>query len=406
MSMLGRRPPHPGDGDAVWREHGDPLVAATGDGPLRGLRVAVKDLYAVRGHRIGAGNPDRLAEAIEETAHAWAVRALLDAGADIAGIARTDEFAYSLNGTNAHYGTPPNPAAPGRVPGGSSSGPASAVALGQADIGLGSDTAGSVRVPASYCGLYGMRPTHGAVPVDGMLPLAPAFDTVGWLARDARTLAAIGEVLLPAPVKHALEPPHTALLAEGLAELVEKPVADAYRQAAGEFAAAAGLRTETATALGGDEVTRWAIAFATVQGAQVWASDGAWVAAHPGSLGPGIARRFARAAGVTPQQREDAEEVLRDARRTLEGLLRPGRVLLLPAASGPAPARDADEERRSLERAATFRLTCAASLAGLPCAALPAMTVEGLPVGLGAIGPAGGDHAILRLLDAAHRRTG
>lgn len=170
---------------AVWRERGNPLVAGSGSGPLHGVRLAVKDVHAVAGHRLGAGNPAWLAEAEPQRAHSWAVGALLAAGADVTGIARTDEFAYSLNGTNAHYGTPPNPAAPGRVPGGSSGGPAAAVALGQADAGLGSDTAGSIRVPASYCGLHGLRPTHGAVPATGMLPLAPSFDTVAWLARDA-----------------------------------------------------------------------------------------------------------------------------------------------------------------------------------------------------------------------------
>ncbi|MGW2557062.1 amidase family protein [Streptomyces sp. NPDC001635] len=132
---------------------GEPLVAGSSAGPLRRVGVAVKDLFVVAGQRIGAGNPAWLAETEEEPSNAWAVGALLAAGADVLGIAHTDEFAYSLSGTNAHYGTPPNPAAPGRVPGGSSSGPASAVGLRQADAGLGSDTAGSIRVPASYCGL-------------------------------------------------------------------------------------------------------------------------------------------------------------------------------------------------------------------------------------------------------------
>ncbi len=120
---------------AVWRVVGDPLVAAADGGALSGTRVAVKDLFAVAGHAIGAGNPAWLREAPVEPAHAAAVEALLRAGADVTGIARTDELAYGLSGLNTHYGMPPNPAAPGRVPGGSSSGSASAVALGLADIG-------------------------------------------------------------------------------------------------------------------------------------------------------------------------------------------------------------------------------------------------------------------------------
>ncbi|MCF6521704.1 amidase family protein [Streptomyces sp. JJ36] len=440
----------------VWRERGAPLVAGAGTGPLRGLRCAVKDVYAVRGYRLGAGNPARLAGAAPEPGHAWAVRALLDAGADIAGIAQTDEFAYSLNGTNAHYGTPPNPAAPGRIPGGSSSGPASAVALGEADIGLGSDTAGSVRVPASYCGLYGFRPTHGAVPAGGLLPLAPAFDTVGWLARDAATLARTGEVLLAAPepappAPGSAQPPpgepgtpegeagetgpaegasgprhagagagapghagagrpaspgafRTALVVDDLVALARPAVAAAFRTAAAEAAARAGLRRERVPTVGdtlaGGTGGGWAEAFTVVQAAQAWQQNGAWVRAHPGALGPGIAERFRLASAVTPRQRAEAEEELREAARTLRAALPGGTVLLLPATGSPAPPRNAERGATAENRKATFRLTCRASLAGLPCAVLPSLTVDGLPVGLAVLGPPGSDHALLALTRA------
>ncbi|MGP3951421.1 amidase [Streptomyces sp. 7N604] len=400
--MVGE-PMNPGDQDAVWRVRGRPLVGGAPGGPLRGVRVAVKDLYAVAGHRVGAGNPAWLAEASPATEHAWAVRTLLEAGADIAGIAQTDEFAYSLGGTNAHYGTPPNPAAPGRVPGGSSSGPASAVALGQADAGLGSDTAGSIRVPASYCGLYGMRPTHGAVPVTGMLPLAPRFDTVGWLARDAVTLARLGDVLLP-PAPPDLRPLRHARVATDLVGPADEAVRDAFRPAVAALADRAGLRLEETPSLndsvGGPpagERRDWAAAFTTVQGAQAWECDGAWVSSHPGALGPGVAQRFERAAGITPQARAAAEEVLRDAARVLRDAVPPGTALLLPAASGPAPLPEADSARKAATRAATVRLTSLASLAGLPSIALPLMWVDGLPVGLCAVAGRGSDRALLEL---------
>ncbi|MFG2195755.1 amidase [Streptomyces sp. NPDC048639] len=379
---------------ALWRVRGEPLVPGSGSGPLRGVRLAVKDLYAVAGHRTGAGNPARLAEAVPQTEHAWAVRALLDAGADITGIAQTDEFAYSLNGTNAHYGTPPNPAAPGRIPGGSSSGPASAVALGQADAGLGSDTAGSIRVPASYCGLHGMRPTHGAVPVTGMLPLAPDFDTVAWLARDAALLGLLGDVLLPPAPDHP--PLRVARVVTDLLDLAGGAVRAAFRPAASALAGRTGLRTEESPALPGDH-TEWAVAFTTVQLAQAWESDGAWVSAHPGALGPGVTTRFARAAAVTAEERAAARTVLDGAARTLRDAVPPDTVLLMPATSDPAPPAGADSEERTATRQATVRLTCLASLAGLPCVTLPLMRVGGLPVGLCAIGAPGSDRALLRL---------
>ncbi len=206
------RPVDPRIDRRIWRVVGDPLLPSgdhkddhpgvpTGDhepaGELAGLRVAVKDLFAVAGFAIGAGNPTFLAQQSPQPEHAVAVARLLDAGAAITGIAQTDEFAYSLAGTNIHYGTPPNPRAPGRISGGSSSGSASATAAGQVDIGLGTDTGGSIRVPASYQGLWGLRTTHGSVDRTGLLPLAPSFDTVGVLTRDPTTLRkAIGVLLV------------------------------------------------------------------------------------------------------------------------------------------------------------------------------------------------------------------
>ncbi|MER7000997.1 amidase [Streptomyces sp. NPDC000410] len=381
---------------SVWRERGEPLVAGSGRGPLRGLRLAVKDVHAVAGHRIGAGNPARLAEAEPQPAHSWAVDALLRAGAEVTGIAQSDEFAYSLNGTNAHYGTPPNPAAPGRVPGGSSSGPAAAVALGEADAGLGSDTAGSIRVPASYCGLYGLRPTHGAVPVTGMLPLAPSFDTVAWLARDAQTLARVGEALLP----FGPEPGRfrKALVATDLVALADAGVRAAFRVAAAELAERAGLRVEEVPTLAGDPVAR-AVAFATAQAGEVWQCDGAWVSAHPGTFGPGVEARFARAAAVSAESRIAAERVVHRTARTLRAALPDDTVLLLPATGGPAPLIDETPERKAATRDATVRLTCLASGAGLPCLVVPGMSTEGdgLPVGMAVIAGPGSDRTLLAL---------
>ena len=173
---------------SIWRLLGSPLVAGAASGPLRGESVAVKDLFEVAGFAVGAGNPAYLAESRPAATTAPAAASLLAAGADVLGIAQTDEFAYSIAGRNSHYGAPVNVASPGSIPGGSSSGPASAVASGQASIGLGTDTAGSIRVPASYQGLWGLRATHGAIDTSGLLPLAPSFDAVGWLIRSPGVL--------------------------------------------------------------------------------------------------------------------------------------------------------------------------------------------------------------------------
>src|SRR5438034_5684636 len=166
------------------------------NGPLAGLAFAAKDLFDVAGHPTGGGNPDWARSHPVPARHAWAVETLLDAGADLVGKTITDEVSLGILGENPFEGTPKNPRAPGRVPGGSSAGSAAAVASGICDTALGTDTGGSVRVPASFCGLYGIRPTHGRLDLGGMLPQAPSSDTAGWFARDAATFARVASVLL------------------------------------------------------------------------------------------------------------------------------------------------------------------------------------------------------------------
>ena len=159
---------------------------AAPNGPLRGCTFAVKDVFDIAGHRTGNGHPRLARDPSTAERTASAVERLLAAGARMVGKTYCDELTYSINGENVHYGTPVNPKAPGRIPGGSSSGSAAAVSGGLVDFALGTDCGGSVRIPASYCGIYGIRTSHGLVPADGVVPLAPSFDTVGWFARDRR----------------------------------------------------------------------------------------------------------------------------------------------------------------------------------------------------------------------------
>jgi Asp-tRNA(Asn)/Glu-tRNA(Gln) amidotransferase A subunit family amidase len=384
--------PQPALDTSVWRVLGDPLVRGAVDGPLHGLRVAVKDLFAVAGQPIGAGNPQWLAEQPPQTTSAAAVTSLLAAGADVTGIARTDEFAYSLAGTNAHYGSPPNPAAPDAISGGSTSGPASAVSLGQADIGLGTDTAGSIRVPASYQGLVGIRTTHGAVDATGLLPLAPAFDTVGWLTRDVTTATRVAEVLLPAKSRRPLSPTHTVRLPAVEAHARTDVAEDAERvitSLAGRV-----LPPIRRGELAAETLETWFEAFRTVQARQAWFANGEWVTAHPGALGADVGGRFEIASRVTESEAKAAAKIVAEAREILCELLTDA-VLVVPSSAGPAPKRGAAVEA---ERAGTLRLTCLAGLAGAPAVSLPLL---GGPAGLCLIGSPGTDLDLLALAGQA-----
>jgi Asp-tRNA(Asn)/Glu-tRNA(Gln) amidotransferase A subunit family amidase len=385
----------------VWREYGTPLIEPTGSGPLDGDTIAVKDLYAIKGQLIGAGNERWLEEAEPQMATAPAVTALLSAGAAVAGIARTVELASSLTGTNGHYGTPPNPSAPDRLPGGSSSGSASAVALGQATIGLGTDTAGSIRIPSSYQGLYGIRTTHGAISREGLLPLVPSFDTVGWMTRTQHELAQVAGVLEPNLPESVRSP--RAVYADSLLDLANADVAAAVRGAIEEWTAELPIepiRFDTTP------LSDWAQAFLIRLDWEAWQTHGTWIEHHWDSLNPDIRSGFETASKRTTADLARADALLKDARNTIDGALG-DTVLILPSASSVAPPRDTAAMGDAVIediRARTFQLVCLAAITGRPAVSSP-LPVDGPPIGICAVGPRDSDRALATLRITGTRYT-
>jgi len=369
-------------------------VDPVGIGPLDGRTLCVKDLYDIAGHVSGTGNPAWAACETPARGHAPAVRRLLEAGATLVGKTQTDEFAYSLMGVNAHYGTPVNPAAPDRVPGGSSSGSASAVAAGEADIGLGTDTGASVRIPASFCGLFGVRPTHGRIPSDGIVPLAPSFDTVGWLTRDAATLAMVGDVFGLGNADAWT--PRRLVIAQDLWARAGDATRDALAPAVARLEAVLGPAEAVDLAPSGGP-DRWREIFNVCQAAEAWRAHGAWIEAVRPTLGPGVRERFARAASVTAEAWEAARRDREAVTAHLDQLIPADVVVLLPTAPGPAPLRTTPESALDAYRADVLALSCVAPLTGRPQLSVPTGTVDGAPVGLSLLGPRNGDRGLLTL---------
>lgn len=367
-------------------------LAPTGSGRLDGLTFVAKDLFDVAGVETTFGNPDWARTHGPAAGTAQAVHGLLEAGARLIGKTRTVELASGLTGENIWHGTPVNPAAPDRFPGGSSCGSATAVAGGVADLALGSDTGGSVRIPASYCGIFGIRPTHGAVSLVGACALAPSLDTAGWFARDADTLARAGNTLLPGGGEGPLGP---LLKVDEAWVNAEKHTAAALAPALEKLEAAWG-RAINATLLV-EGLNPLQQHFRTLQAQEAWATLGNWFETARPQLSPNVQQRMEQA----KIQPDAAAVAARAFRRGLQARLRPllagGAVLVFPTSPCPAPLLTSSPETLQTIREATLAVTSIAGMAGLCEVSLPAAKVDGAPVGLSLVAAPGRDRALLEL---------
>ncbi len=391
------------DSAHAFMPYPDAVVAHAASGPLAGLSFAVKDLFDVAGYPTSGGQPFVLAMSGIKTETAPTVQRLLDAGARFAGKTVTDELAFSMNGQNAHFGSPINGAAPDRISGGSSSGSASAVSNGLCDFALGSDTGGSVRAPANHCGLVGLRPTHGRVSLTGALDLAPSFDTCGWFARDLATFARVADVLLrvdPAP----LPAEGVRLLAPAdVWGLLGPEVVAAQAGPRARIEAVLGAATPVDVVLDGFETMYWS--FRYLQGREAWRTDGALIERFAPPLGPGVKDRFAWARGVVDEQVTRAAAFRARFRAHVAALLGSDGVLLLPTMPDVAPLVSADEAGLEDYRNRATRMLCIAGLAGLPQLSLPLGSRLGAPLGISLVGPAGSDRSLVRLAERVAAST-
>ena len=371
-------------------------IEGAGSGPLHGLSFAAKDLFDVAGHPTGGGNPDWGRAHPIPAAHSWAVQALLDAGATLVGKTVTDEVSLGILGENAFDGTPTNPAAPGRVPGGSSSGSASAVAAGLCDTAIGTDTGGSVRVPASFCGLFGIRPTHGRVPVAGMLPQAPSSDTVGWFARDGETFARVSATLLQQAIPDAR--PTRLLRAIDAFGFADPGVIAALAPMVARLEALIGPARDEIMAPQG--LALWGRAQRTIQPAEGWQTFKPWVEAHNPRFAYSVARGLAAAAMTSPDELGWAAITRQEVRGRMAHLVPPGTVLCLPTTPFPAPLAGQPLSVIDPLRTRILCLCAVGGLAGHPQVNLPGGSLDGIPIGLSVIGARGEDAALVALARA------
>jgi len=369
-------------------------LAGAASGPLAELDFAVKDLFDVAGATTGYGNPDWARTHAPAAATAPVIMSLLQAGASLRGKTKTVELAYGLTGENVWYGTPVNPVVPDRFPGGSSCGSASAVAAGLVDFALGTDTGGSVRIPASYCGIFGIRPSWGAVNLTSACPLGPSFDTAGWFASRASVLRRVGDVVLPPGGEGALGPlikvqeawvnavPHTATALVGAIAKMERVLGPCL-----------------SVHLAPEGLTQLFENFRAAQAEEAWASLGSWIEAIRPNFGPGVGERFAAAKATDPAVAAEARAFRGLFRQRVQALLAGGAVLVYPTSPVPAPRLDVGTEAQQAVRERTMGVTAIAGLAGLCEVSIPAARVDGAPVGLSLAAAPGRDRALLAVAE-------
>ena len=372
------------------------------DGPLSGLTFAAKDIFDIEGHTTGGGNPDWKATHPPASRNAWIVQTLVDAGATMVGKTHTDELTRGILGENAHYGTPINSKAPDRVPGGSSSGSAAAVSGGLVDFALGSDTGGSVRIPASFCGLYGLRPTHGRVLLDGILTQAPSYDTIGWFTRDATTYAKIAEVVFGNRIQNTI--PSHLIIAEDAFEEADRDVSDVLRPIAEKISIMVPSSSQIRLAPSG--LTDWASQQNILQSEEAWDSVKDWVDTVNPRFSFWVSERYNLAISLTPDQISEAALLREQVRARMDEVFANGGIVCLPTAVAPAPLLGLPASAKKEIQGRLSHLTCIAGTTGRPQLSLPLGEVNGLPVGLSFLGDHESDEELIgfaRIVEEALR---
>ena len=367
-------------------------IAGNDNGPLTGYNFGAKDVFDIAGLPTSNGQPLWPETRPLPENHATAVSKLLEAGATLIGKTVCDEMCYSLAGDNIHYGAPINPTSPERSVGGSSSGSAAAVAGELVDFALGTDCGGSVRCPASFTGIFGIRPTHGRVDEAGVAPLAGSFDVIGWFSREPELFAKIGTVLLKGERRHVN--PRKALFVTDAFSRLSKEERTTAEKAAAALAEKLNLPTQTVI-LSDDGLDHWFAAFRHLQALEIWQNHSSWIEEHRPTFGPGVKERFEYASTLTRKDYEKFKPIRDAATTRVSDILGEDRILILPTAPR-SPRRDASAPQIEDFRKKTMGLTCPAGLSGCPQISLPIAETDA-PIGISILGPRNSDEILLNL---------
>lgn len=368
-------------------------------GKLEGKTFVVKDLFDVEGFVTGCGNPDWGKTHGRADKTAPSVLKLLGAGAHLKGKSCTDDLALSLDGINPFFGIPLNTQLPDRIPGGSSSGSASSVATGFVDFALGTDTVGSIRVPASYCGIYGIRPTHGAIDLEGVMPLGQSFDTVAWLAPDANLLAGVGSVLLNQSGGKQIK---SASIARNLFDLIPEEIAQPLLFAGDRVLQRVGKSGDIA--ISEYTLDLCASVFGIIRSCEAWKNFGGWIAKFRPDLSAPTLLRCTEGKQISPAEEKMGRKQKEEIEKFFDDLVDRNGAIILPTTWQMPPLRTASKQELADNRRKNIKLNALSAVSGLPQVSIPVRVRQGVKLGLSIIGPRHSDMDLLNLAASLDRR--
>mgnify|MGYP001450977369 FL=1 len=361
-------------------------------GLLSNLNFVLKDMCDVKNLKTSCGNPDFFKKCDFANDYAPFLKDLLNEGPVLKGITVCDEFFYSLIGENGHYGTPTNLNAPSCVPGGSSSGSAAALTTDLYDFSIGSDTGGSVRIPASFCGLIGMRPTHNRINTKGVYPMAPSFDTVGWFANNPEIFQKVGNVLLN-NIERSNVDFKQYVVAEDLLELCDAEVQDNFNNYIN-----VNIPNINKTRLSTNTKAIIADNFRILQGAEVKENIIPWIEKNKPNISPEIRSRIDMASKITDIEVNRALIFRKTLIDEIEKSLPEGTIAVFPTSPFSAPKSGQDDESLGSFRKRLMELTSIAGMTSRPQITIPRLKDKSGPVGISLLGWKYSDEILLNKL--------
>lgn len=365
------------------------------NGSLDGLTFAVKDLYSVAGYVTGAGNIRWEETHARANSNATVVDELLNQGAELVGKTITDELAFSLDGENVHYGTAINPSCNERIPGGSSSGSASVVASGLVDFALGTDTAGSVRVPASYCGTYGIRTSSNLISTDGIHPLSQTYDTVGWFTRDIKTLKQVGDTLIPTNTpKLKIE---RIFIVEDILNLLDSKTRNTFLQIFNKISKLNNIKLEIINVFEKHGINVWLDTFKNIQWSELNRNHGDWARKNIDSFGEEIKGRIELIDSISVNEEIRSREIRNNLIDYINNILGSNCIFLLPTVHDIAPLKNREISEARSFRGEAIKCNLISSVTGVPQITMPLVKKDNCPIGLSIIGPKNTDLSLIDL---------